>query len=287
MNLSLLVKWWWRFKTKDGNLWKRVISAIHYQSSTWSFLPVKAGLSGPWNAIFKIGNELSNRNMLVKKHIKGIIGDGNRFWVDNWVADGPLMDRFPTLFALEAEKGVTVANRFTSLGWLGEWRRNPATGSEISELLALSDELMGMTLNGGPDKWVWEVDPSGLFTVQSCKRILNAYTVPYFPFNWCNWVPKKINVFGWQAEQERLPTLVALHKRKILHGSTTCRLCGECDETIVTGNAKRPLYRVPDSLYQIEVQSRPNRLWCAYRIANLDRSRLCTIIAFQMVNTRF
>ncbi|KAJ0579102.1 hypothetical protein HanRHA438_Chr05g0246661 [Helianthus annuus] len=56
---------------------------------------------------------------------------------------------------------------------------------------------------------------------------------------------------------------------------------------IVTRNAKRLLYFVPDSPYRIGLQSRPNRLRYTYRIANLDRFRLCTIVVFQTVNTRF
>ncbi|KAJ0762870.1 putative phosphoric monoester hydrolase [Helianthus annuus] len=69
---------------------------------------------------------------------------------------------------------------------------------------------------------------------------------------------------------------------KTLDGKMLLLLINDIDPyifySIVTGNAKRPLYRVPDSPYRIGVQSRPNRLRYTYRIANLDRSRLCTII---------
>ncbi|MFS7903437.1 hypothetical protein Hanom_Chr01g00024021 [Helianthus anomalus] len=79
-------------------------------------------------------------------------------------------------------------------------------------------------------RWVWELDGSGQFPVGSCRRLMTEYAVPYFPFQRVKRVPKKINLSGWRVEQERLPTLVGLHKRRIHSGSTLCTFCNGGDE---------------------------------------------------------
>ncbi|KAJ0934115.1 hypothetical protein HanRHA438_Chr03g0103761 [Helianthus annuus] len=41
---------------------------------------------------------------------------------------------------------------------------------------------------------------------------------PIILFEWVKWVPKKINIFGWRAKQNRLPTLAELQKRTYTGG---------------------------------------------------------------------
>ncbi|KAJ0550731.1 hypothetical protein HanHA300_Chr07g0249221 [Helianthus annuus] len=94
---------------------------------------------------------------------------------------------------------------------------------EIQELGFLSEMMVGLQLNGNRDKWDWEPEASGSFSISSCRKLLCVGAVPYYPFEWVKWVPKKTNIFGWRAEQNRLPTLAELQKRNIYQGYIMCR----------------------------------------------------------------
>ncbi|XP_022014307.1 uncharacterized protein LOC110913795 [Helianthus annuus] len=51
-------------------------------------------------------------------------------------------------------------------------------------------------------------------------------------YEWNRWVPRKVNIFGWRMNLDRLPTRSALSKRNITLASLSCPLCGERDETV-------------------------------------------------------
>ncbi|KAM0001061.1 putative reverse transcriptase zinc-binding domain-containing protein [Helianthus debilis subsp. tardiflorus] len=44
---------------------------------------------------------------------------------------------------------------------------------------------------------------------------------------WCNWVPKKCNIFAWRAELNRIPTVEALEKRGMVLIDDGCNFCNE------------------------------------------------------------
>ncbi|CAH1422415.1 unnamed protein product [Lactuca virosa] len=49
-------------------------------------------------------------------------------------------------------------------------------------------------------------------------------------FNWIKEVPSKVTCFIWRAKMGRIPTTVALAKRRINLQSTTCCLCNSTEE---------------------------------------------------------
>ncbi|XP_035845805.1 uncharacterized protein LOC118492120 [Helianthus annuus] len=46
INISLLVKWGWRFKVDKDKLWVKVIEAVHKSRSNWDVFPVKKSMGG-------------------------------------------------------------------------------------------------------------------------------------------------------------------------------------------------------------------------------------------------
>ncbi|GJU75839.1 hypothetical protein Tco_1272909 [Tanacetum coccineum] len=84
-NKALLSKWWWRFNVDKDAMWRRVICSIY-------------GCEGGWS-VNRVGQ-------------KGV-GDGLNIslWVDKWVGDVRLCERYPRLFHLKKEKGVTVGRK--------------------------------------------------------------------------------------------------------------------------------------------------------------------------------
>ncbi|PWA63209.1 reverse transcriptase domain, Reverse transcriptase zinc-binding domain protein [Artemisia annua] len=228
LNDGLLAKWWWRYKTEKGSIWRKVIDAIHLNQNSWSYLPVKKGIPGSWNMITKLDKEFSMRNLTLKSLIKGSCGNGLdiRFWVDWWVGDGPLMGIYPALFALENQKSVSVADRIAS--W--DWRRPPISVQELAELHGCNSLIASTNLLNTSDRWSWPSDQDGTFSVSQCRKLLGNHAVPFYPFSWFKWVPRKVSVFAWRMEQDRLSTYIGLKARRILNGSPLCRICGEGDE---------------------------------------------------------
>ena len=74
---------------------------------------------GVWSDIVKVGEEIDGLGIEFSSSFKGVIGNGRdiRFWVDRWVDNSKLCDRFPRLYHLDrrkegsvAEKGIWVDN---------------------------------------------------------------------------------------------------------------------------------------------------------------------------------
>ncbi|GJV26892.1 hypothetical protein Tco_1383340 [Tanacetum coccineum] len=79
-NLSLLLKWRWRFVHNDNMLWVHVIDPS-----------------------------------VLKKHVGN--GASTRFWEDLWLDCQLLSSHFPRLYALENFKNVAISDRWNDVAW--------------------------------------------------------------------------------------------------------------------------------------------------------------------------
>ena len=73
------------------------------------------------------------------------------------------------------------------------------------------------------DRWVWKLNPSNKYTVQSAYSYLTAVdnniTEDFHHFLWHKAVPLKVNIFVWRLFLDRLATKENLRKRNVLDGS--------------------------------------------------------------------
>ncbi|KAJ0469888.1 putative reverse transcriptase zinc-binding domain-containing protein [Helianthus annuus] len=238
-NLAMLAKWWWRFKIEKNGIWRKVIWDIHRSSRSWSYIPAKISIAGPWKQIFNIYSHLANLGVDLIKAIKGEVHARAEvsFWLDVWASAEPLAVLFPNLFQLEQQKRCCVAARVgagvngSGGNWM--WKRSVSSLEELLELQQLNALLQGVVLSSSADRWIWELDSSGCFSVRSIKKILQVANreIPNYVVEWNNWIPKKVGVVAWRAEKERLPTREALSKLGISVLRKECLFCGEYDET--------------------------------------------------------
>ncbi|XP_035845315.1 uncharacterized protein LOC118491557 [Helianthus annuus] len=79
------------------------------------------------------------------------------------------------------------------------------------------------------DKWKWIGNSSGTFSVGSLKTQMNKDydNSRNFCMRWCKWVPAKCNILIWRAEFDRIPTKVALIKRRVMLESDVCSMCND------------------------------------------------------------
>ncbi|GKA50427.1 RNA-directed DNA polymerase, eukaryota [Tanacetum coccineum] len=116
LNRALLFKWIWRFISKDGSLWSRVIQAIY--GTRIDEHPLN--FSSNWCAIVNEVRSLNVKGIDLWSHCRKRIGNGRdtSFWLDCWLDSTPLSVMFPRVFALEEDKDVSVAVKFGILGLL-------------------------------------------------------------------------------------------------------------------------------------------------------------------------
>nr|GEU39042.1 RNA-directed DNA polymerase, eukaryota [Tanacetum cinerariifolium] len=198
MNRGLLFKWIWRFYTQGNSLWARTIKAIHSNTGRIGG-NLRAGVNSCWTSIIKEMKSLSAKGLDLLKFMRIKVGNGNStsFWVDKWCIEGVLKDRFPRMYALELDKNVTVADK-------------------LSQLAPIND------------RWIWELENTGDFTVASARKAIDDKFVPSVlcKTRWNKFVPKKINVHAWKVKMDAFPTRFNMSRRGIAINST---LCGNCD----------------------------------------------------------
>ncbi|GJZ09776.1 reverse transcriptase domain, reverse transcriptase zinc-binding domain protein [Tanacetum coccineum] len=200
---ALLGEYWWRFKREGDTLWVRVIKSVYGENrglSNSGEAGCGCGGSGAWRDIIKLGN-----------------GRDVSFWLDRWIEDFRLCDRFPRLFNLDrrpegrvAEKGRWVEGVWT---WECEWFREPRGrftedgGFAVKELTRLVEERTLDVENVGEDT------------------------------SWLNLVPKKVNIFMWRALKMRLPVHEELDKKGIDLDMVLCPCCDSvvesCEHSLV------------------------------------------------------
>ncbi|GKC35358.1 hypothetical protein Tco_1047742, partial [Tanacetum coccineum] len=121
-NMSLLGKWWWRFRCEKHVLWCKVIVAIHGADgglSTWMGACLKRNV---WDGIISCGSAIDDFGISFRNSFRPKIGNGEAilFWKDEWYEVGlRLMDKFPRLYALEVDQNCFLNTRWRLVD--GNW----------------------------------------------------------------------------------------------------------------------------------------------------------------------
>ncbi|XP_022023778.1 uncharacterized protein LOC110924044 [Helianthus annuus] len=160
------------------------------------------------------------------------------FWINNWVGDGPLKDKFPGPFILELEKRCTVADCLNAdssgphFNW--NWSRNLMDGAEVNDLVGLCTLLLNTTLNSNEDNWEWIGNESKVFSVGDVKKLLitDGGSSDRYVLEGCKWIPAKVNIFIWRVEMGRIVTIDALKQWNIDIDDSLCSLCRDIEESV-------------------------------------------------------
>lgn len=103
-----------------------------------------------------------------------------------------------------------LGDLYSSSGWSFSWRRSIKGGVESQQLNILLALLSNIQLHSIPDKWEWDLDPSGLFSVRSTRRRIDDERLPsgLRPTRWNHFLSKKINILFWRVLLDRIPVKV-------------------------------------------------------------------------------
>nr|GEZ32616.1 RNA-directed DNA polymerase, eukaryota [Tanacetum cinerariifolium] len=145
--------------------------------------------------------------------VKIRVGNGvsTRFWHDIWLGDLALCTRFPRIFALENNKGISVASKWDDPSFDSLFCRLVRDGVESQQWDNLLSLLSSVILDG-------------CFRVKDFRTAIDDCFLPSSDEStrWLKYVPKKINIFAWRARHQRLPTRVNLAKRGVQIDSNSC-----------------------------------------------------------------
>ncbi|GJR52254.1 hypothetical protein Tco_1402775 [Tanacetum coccineum] len=127
-------------------------------------------LSSNWCAIVREFHSLKDKGFDLLSHCKKRIGNGidTSFWLDIWIEDMALRFRFPRLFALEVDKGISVAEKLNSSVTLS-FRREPRGGIETQQLHDMVALLDSTILSISRDRWYFDLSGDGEFRVKGLR----------------------------------------------------------------------------------------------------------------------
>ncbi|CAL8095625.1 unnamed protein product [Prunus armeniaca] len=236
-NLALLAKQCWGLIMEPNSQWAQLLKARYFPEC--SFFEAKKGGRASW----AWASLLEGRKIILQGARWQILnGRQAKIWTDRWIPslhDGKL---HPHLQA-PVDPNTRVE---TLIDWDSKsWNLTPIQDS-ITDEEKLVVQLIPIGNGREEDRLVWPGEKNSRFSVRSGYHYIHALQVEVAarkastssridPLVWKNiWkaeVPPKIKNFLWRATHDRLPTAMALHKRKIAR-TLLCPICQAHEESI-------------------------------------------------------
>ncbi|GJZ53263.1 RNA-directed DNA polymerase, eukaryota [Tanacetum coccineum] len=202
LNRGLMIKWVWRFFTQKESLWAKVITAIHGDYDKVESRCHAVGRSC-WLSIVNEVRILKNKGMNIFDFMNLKLGNGDttRFWTDRWYAGGIIKDLCPRLFALDNCKEISLDS--------------------------LAEVVRSINLVSSADRWIWNLESSGEFSVASARKKIDEIRFPIVKdaTRWVKCVPIKVNILAWKIRNDALPTRFNISRKGIDIQSIYCPIC--------------------------------------------------------------
>ena len=223
-NKCLLSKWLYKILHGEG-VWHELIHNKYLHSKTLSQVQMQPSDSPFWKGLMRVKDDFFNLGRFE-------VGNGadTLFWEDVWLGNNSLASQYPLLYNIVQRKEVSVADVMSHNPLNIEFRR-ALSGNKWDSWLHLVRRLMDVQLCGAEDKFVWNLTPSGVFSVKSMYlNYMNGHTVYLKKYIWKIKVPLKIRIFMWFLHRKVILTKDNLAKRN-WQGNMKCCFCS-MDETI-------------------------------------------------------
>ncbi|GKD46295.1 hypothetical protein Tco_1270940, partial [Tanacetum coccineum] len=134
------------------------------------------------------------------------VGNGRHtsFWNERWYGDILFKEKFPRIYALENCKDVSVAVKFSSVGGIQNYRREPRDGVEKQQFTEMNLTMNQICLAPTDDRWSWDLNGEGLFVVKDLRNLIDDFILPKEEnvTRWIKYIPIKVNIFAWKVRCE-------------------------------------------------------------------------------------
>ncbi|GJV11474.1 RNA-directed DNA polymerase, eukaryota, reverse transcriptase zinc-binding domain protein [Tanacetum coccineum] len=103
----------------------------------------------------------------------------------------------------------------------------------LDMLESLKAEMHSLSLLSDRDILCWGLSHDASFTVGDTRKHINDVILPTLSMttNWCNILPRKVNIFIWRMRLDRLPHRLNLSRRGLDIQSIDCPICNNDRET--------------------------------------------------------
>jgi hypothetical protein len=218
-NKCLLSKWLFKLLSEEG-MWQQLLSNKYLRNKTLSQVEVKPTDSPFWKGLMHVKEDFFKRG-----YFKLGNGTSVRFWEDVWLGGTPLSHQYPALYNITQHKNVLVSTVFATEPINISFRRG-LNDNKWVQWLHLCQRLITIDLTTEPDKFIWKLTDSGIFSVKSMYLDwMNDHTVYLRKYLWKLKIPLKIKIFMWFLSNKVLLTKDNLAKRKW----KGCQKCCFCD----------------------------------------------------------
>ncbi|XP_071727698.1 uncharacterized protein [Rutidosis leptorrhynchoides] len=111
-NISLFLKWRWRYLLNPDDLWVAIIKSIHGNVFEKSL----ANCSSSWSSIVKVCTGAISKALIPADSFKLAVGNGRNisFWHGPWRGNIPLSYSFNRLYHLDVNQDDTIADKLTN-----------------------------------------------------------------------------------------------------------------------------------------------------------------------------
>ncbi|GJR33402.1 RNA-directed DNA polymerase, eukaryota [Tanacetum coccineum] len=115
----------------------------------------------------------------------------------------------------------------------GSFRRIPRGGIEQNQFDSLVELVRSVTIVPSADRWNWNLESTGIFSVASARRRIDEICLPNIgeETRWVKCVPIKINVLAWKIKTDALPTRFNISRRGIDIQDMSCPICDNAIES--------------------------------------------------------
>lgn len=227
-NVSLLAKWWWKYRVESDKLWHKILSSKY---GDWEALSISPSTSPIMSSILSV---LNNQSLKICKKEDFVWKPGNgrkiKFWFDTWTGNSALKSRFPRLFELSRDKDISLYDmnikgksfQFVStLFWrrtLREWERE--------EAIILQTLIFNFIPTNKPDIALWTIN-QGQYKASEGYKILSAdnHVGNNMLWIWKCKIPPSVKIFLWKISLKILPTKIFLISRS-MNLDPVCHWCG-------------------------------------------------------------
>ncbi|GJY65580.1 RNA-directed DNA polymerase, eukaryota [Tanacetum coccineum] len=138
-----------------------------------------------------------------------------------------------TLYVLKSSKDVTVSSKIGDTSLVCSFRRIPRGGIEQNQFDSLVELVRSVTIVPSADRWNWNLESTGIFSVASARRRIDEICLPNIgeETRWVKCVPIKINVLAWKIKTDALPTRFNISRRGIDIQDMSCPICDNAIES--------------------------------------------------------
>jgi hypothetical protein len=159
MNIALLCKWWWALETGNG-LWQEIVKVKYVKGSPICLIPNRINDSPIWKDLMKV-----RQIYLRGRGIKINNGEAVSLWLDTWLEELPLCQRYSVLYELVVNQSCSV-KEVKEKGWVVQFKVR-VQGLIREQWYELAMKLNNVNLNNERDEVYWKWTPSKKFTIKS------------------------------------------------------------------------------------------------------------------------